>query len=253
MNSQPPAVVTSLFSAERTFSAKKTCRQCASYALCLPAEDGRPGLDSRRRILKKGSHLFHTGDPFRSIYVIESGCIKTSMLSCGGDVQVLRFSLPGELVGINAIGNAHHPCDAVALETTQLCELPFGQLEKLAQEHPEVQHRLLHLLSEEIVMDEKLMAMLGHQKAEARMANCLLNFNQRYQQQGHTDLSFRLPMSRQDIGDYLGLSLETVSRLFSRFQAEGLLNVKGRKVCLLDLPRLESIAEHCPQPVAVRA
>jgi CRP/FNR family transcriptional regulator len=235
------------------FTEEQACRQCASYALCQPTEDGRTRLASRRRILKKGAHLFRTGDPFRAIYVIESGCIKTSMLTCGGDVQVLRFSLPGELVGINAIGNDHHPCDAMALETTQLCELPFAQVEKLAQENAAVQHRLLGLLSEEIVMDEKLMAMLGHQKAETRMANCLLNFSQRYQQQSRTDRTFRLPMSRQDLGDYLGLSLETVSRLFSRFQAEGLLSVQGRKVHLLDLPRLESVAEHCSQPIAARA
>lgn len=247
MNSQPPAAVAALSTIEMR------CQQCASYALCLPAEACRTSQASRRRLLKKGAHLFRTGDPFRAIYVIETGCIKTSMLTCAGDVQVLRFSLPGELVGINAIGNAQHPCDAVALETTQLCELPFAQLEKLALERPEVQHRLLGLLSEEIVMDEKLMAMLGHQKAETRMANCLLDFNQRYRQRGHMDMSFRLPMSRQELGDYLGLSLETVSRLFSRFQAEGVLNVQGRKVRLLDPARLQSIAEHCPEPAAARA
>jgi CRP/FNR family transcriptional regulator len=127
------------------------------------------------------------------------------------------------------------------------------QLEKLARENPRVQHRLMCLLSDEIVMDEKLMAMLGRQKAETRVANCLLNFGQRYRQQGHTDMSFRLPMSRQDMGDYLGLSLETISRLLSRFQAEGLLRVQGRQVRLFDLARLQSIAEHCPEPAVVRA
>jgi CRP/FNR family transcriptional regulator len=232
---------------------ERSCRRCASYGLCHPAEDAGASLASHRRALKKGDHLFRIGDPFRAIYVIQSGCIKTSLLTGGGDVQVLRFSLPGELVGINAIGNSHHPSDAVALEPTVLCELPFAQLEKLARDYPQVQHRLLRLLSEEIVMDEKLMAMLGHQKAETRVANCLLNFRQRYQQQESTDLSFRLPMSRQDMGDYLGLSLETISRLLSRFQAEGLLRVQGRQVHLLDLSRLQSIAEHCPESAAVRA
>jgi len=229
------------------------CRRCAFHGLCHPAEDAGPSLARHRHALKKGDHLFRLGDPFRAIYVIQSGCIKTSMLTGAGDVQVLRFSMPGELVGINAIGNSHHPCDAVALEPTELCELPFVQLEKFAREYPQVQHRLLRLLSEEIVMDEKLMAMLGHQKAETRVANCLLNFHQRYQQQGSTELSFRLPMSRQDMGDYLGLSLETISRLLSRFQAEGLLRIHGRQVHLLDLSRLQSIAEHCPESAVVRA
>jgi len=247
MNSPQPAAVTALF------TKQQSCRQCVSSALCQPVENIGPRLASRRHTLKKGNHLFHTGDPFRAIYVIQSGCIKTSMLTCGGDVQVLRFSLPGETVGINAIGSNHHPCDAVALEPTELCEIPFAQLEKLARENPQVQHRLMCLLSDEIVMDGKLMAMLGHQKAETRVANCLLNFSQRYQQQGYTDKPFRLPMSRQDMGDYLGLSLETISRLLSRFQTEGLLRVQGRQVHLLDPSRLQSIAEHCPQSAVARA
>lgn len=247
MNNQPSAAVSPLF------AQKNSCRQCVSSALCQPLEAIGPGLANRRHALKKGSHLFRAGDPFRAIYVIQSGCIKTSMLTCGGDVQVLRFSLPGETVGINAIGINHHPCDAVALEPTELCEIPFAQLEKLAREHPQVQHHLMCLLSNEIVLDGKLMAMLGHQKAETRLANCLLNFSQRYRKQGHADLSFRLPMSRQDMGDYLGLSLETISRLLSRFQAEGLLRVQGRQVHVLDLTRLGSMAEHCLEPAAIRA
>ena len=109
------------------------------------------------------------------------------------------------------------------------------------------------LLSEEIVLDGKLMAMLGHQKAETRLANCLLNFSQRYQQAGKNSMPFRLPMSRQDLGDYLGLSLETISRVLSRFQADGLLRVHGRQLQLLDESRLQSVAEHCDEPVAVRA
>ncbi len=247
MNSPLPAAVTALFAKERS------CRHCVSTALCQPLPDAGPGLASRRHVLSKGQHLFHTGDPFRALYVIQSGCIKTSMLTSGGDAQVLRFSLPGETLGINAIGGNHHPCDAVALEHTELCEIPFAPLQKLAREYPQVQHQLMCLLSDEIVLDGKLMALLGRQKADTRMASCLLNFSQRYPQQGNTDLSFRLPMSRQDLGDYLGLSLETISRLLSRFQAEGLLRVQGRLVHLLDLSRLQSIAEHCPQPAAVRA
>ena len=246
MNRQPPATVIS--------PAKDgSCRQCASFGLCHPAGDAGISLARPRHALKKGDYLFRTGDPFRAIYVIQSGCIKTSMLTGGGDVQVLRFSLPGELVGANAIGSPHHPCDAVALEPTELCELPFAQLEQLVREHPQVQHRLLRLLSDEIVLDEKLMAMLGRQKAETRVADFLLNFSQRNRQQGSADMPFRLPMSRQDMGDYLGLSLETISRLLSRFQADGLLRVRGRQVQLRDLARLQSIARLCPEPILLRS
>lgn len=247
MNSQSPATVATLY------ARQKSCRQCASTVLCQPMEETVPGLATRRHTLKKGSHLFRTGDPFRAIYVIQSGCIKTSMLTRGGDAQVLRFSLSGETVGIDAIGINHHLCEAVALGPTELCEIPLAQLEKLARENPPAQHRLMCLLSEEIVMDEKLMAVLGHQKAETRVANCLLHFNQRYQQRGHTGMPFRLPMSRQDMGDYLGLSLETISRLLSRFQADGLLRVRGRQVQLRDLARLQSIARLCPEPILIRS
>jgi CRP/FNR family transcriptional regulator len=247
MNNQQPIAVSSKNGKKVSF------QQCVSSVLTHLAKETFSGLENREFTLKKGDHLFRTGDPFRAIYVIRSGCIKTSMLSSGGDVQVLRFSLPGESVGTNAIGIKHHSCDAVALEPTEVCEIPFARLEKLALENPQVQHRLMCLLSDEIAMDGKFMAMLGHQKAEARVANCLLNFNQRYQQQGYYTTSFRLPMSRQDMGDYLGLSLETISRLLSRFQAEGLLGIQGRQVHLFDLARLQSVAEHCPTPAADRA
>lgn len=193
------------------------------------------------RILNKGEFLFRVGDPFRAIFLIQSGSVKTSMLSHGGDVQVLRFALPGELLGVNAIATVRHPSDAVALETTQLCELAFAQLETLAQTQPDVQHRLLRLLSDEIARDERLLAMLGHQKAEVRLSDCLLDFHRRCLRPGQTGTPFRLPMSRQDIADYLGLSLETVSRLLSRFQKAGLLHVQGRQVRLLDVARLQSI------------
>lgn len=219
-------------------------RHCALRALCGPHEDLNTSLPSRRHSLKKRDTLFRVGDRFHAIYMIQSGCIKTSMLTGGGDVQVLRFSLPGELVGLNAIGGTHYSCDATALEPTELCELPYVQLERLAHDVPQIQHRLLQLLSDEIVMDNKLLAMLGHQKADARLAHCLLNFSERYWQSGCTGSSIRLPMTRQELGDYLGLSLETISRLLSRFQASQLLRIQGRQLQLLDFPRLNAIAEH---------
>jgi len=220
---------------------------CALSGLCgLNIDNGRcpPALDraaKHSRNLAKGEFLYRVGDPFRAIFLIQSGCVKTSLLSHGGGIQVLRFALPGELLGVNAIATGRHPSDAVALDATQLCELSFAELETLAAAHPEVQHRLLHLLSDEIARDEKLMAMLGHQKAEVRLAHCLLDFHARCQRPVHAGTPFRLPMSRQDIADYLGLSLETVSRLLSRFQKSGLLRVQGRQLRLLDIAQLRAI------------
>jgi len=246
MKNLQPATMTS-------HTKNESCRRCASLGLCHPDDDTGTRRAGYRHAVKKGEYLFRSGDQFHAIYVIQTGCIKTSMLTEGGDVQVLRFSLPGDLVGINAIGNPHHLCDAEALETTELCALPFAQLEESVRASPSAQHRLLGLLSNEIVMDEKLMATLGRQKAETRVANFLLDFSQRCRQPGDTNMPFRLPMSRQDMGDYLGLSLETISRLLSRFQADGLLRVQGRRVYLLDLAHLQSIAEHCPESTAIRA
>ena len=229
------------------FRGRNLSRPCALNDLCPPQDStahGLPPLDGAAkhpRILQKGGGLFRAGDAFRALFLIQSGSVKTSMLSHGGDLQILRFSFPGELLGIDAIATAHHPSDAVALETTHLCEIAFAQLEALARTHPGIQHRLLHLLSDEIARDEKLMAMLGHQKAEVRLADCLLDLHQRCLRPGQTGAPFRLPMSRQDIADFLGLSLETVSRLLSRFQKTGLLHVQGRQVRLLDVARLRSI------------
>jgi len=231
----------------RQLRDRNLCRPCALNDLCRPlAESGHAALPLERatkhsRSLKKGEFLFRVGDPFRAIFLIQSGSVKTSVLSHDGGIQVLRFALPGELLGVNAIASARHPSDAVALEATQLCELSFTQLELLATAHPEIQHRLLQLLSDEIARDERLMAMLGHQKAEVRLAHCLLDFHQRSQRPAQAGTPFRLPMSRQDIADYLGLSLETVSRLLSRFQKAGLLQVQGRQLRLLDMAQLRAI------------
>jgi CRP/FNR family transcriptional regulator len=227
---------------------RNLCDSCALFDLCRPQAECTqtpPPLEpvaKHPQTLKKGEFLFRVGDPFRALFLIQSGSVKTSILSHGGNVQILRFALPRELLGVNAIATARYPSEAVALETTQLCELAFAQLETLAQTQPDVQHRLLRLLSDEIARDEKLMAMLGHQKADVRLADCLLDFHRRCPRTGQTTgAPFRLPMSRQDIADYLGLSLETVSRLLSRFQMAGLLHVQGRQVQLLDIVRLQSI------------
>lgn len=137
-----------------------------------------------------------------------------------------------------------HPCDVVALETSEICELPFARLEALARELPGLQHQLFRLMSREIMQEEAQLLMLGRMKAEERLAAFLLSFSKRYQRLGHSPTDLRLPMSRQDLGDYLGLALETVSRLFSRFQEDKLIVVHGRSIKLLDLARLKDVTEH---------
>lgn len=227
---------------------KVACKDCNLFQLCLPVGiDAREleELDSiikRRRPVKRGEHLFHVNDPFQAIYAVRSGSIKTYTPTEDGHEQVTGFHLPGELLGLDAINLLHHPCAAKALETTSICEIPFDRLEELSMRLPSLQHQLLKIMSKEILHDQSLLMLLGKKSAEERLAALLLSLSNRYQQRGFSPTDFYLSMSRNDIGNYLGLAVETVSRLFTRFQDEGLLSVQRKHICILDLPRLRSIA-----------
>lgn len=228
---------------------KAACSDCSLRDLCLPlglnADDMRAleATVKSHRKLSKGEFLYRVGDPFRSLFAIRTGSTKTCEIASDGSVQITGFHLPGELLGIDAINSEKHPCDVIALETTEVCELPFGKLETLARELPGLQHQLFRLMSRELVDEEVQLLMLGRMKAEERLAAFLLSFSKRYQLLGHSPTDLHLPMSRQDLGDYLGLALETVSRLFSRFQEEKLITVQGRNVKLLNVVRLKGVTE----------
>jgi CRP/FNR family transcriptional regulator, anaerobic regulatory protein len=228
---------------------KAACSECSLRDLCVPlglsVEDMRAleGTVKTHRKLSKGDFLYRVGDPFRSLFAIRSGSTKTCEIAADGGVQITGFHLPGELLGIDAISSEKHPCDVVALETSEICELPFSKLEALARELPGLQHQLFRIMSREIVEEEVQLLMLGRMKAEERLAAFLVNFSKRYQRLGHPPNDLRLPMSRQDLGDYLGLALETVSRLFSRFQEENLISVQGRSVKLLNVEALKDVTK----------
>ena len=229
-------------------SMKAACKDCSLRELCLPLGLSEPDISSldkmvkRRRVLKKGEMLYRFGDPLHSLYAIRNGALKTTGLIEDGRAQITGFYLPGELLGIDAINTDHHPCSAEALEASEVCEIPYDALEALAQEVPGLQHQLLRIMSREIVRDEEMLMMLGRMSAEERLASCLMSFSRRFARLGNAAVEFKLSMSRQDLGDYLGLALETVSRLLSRFQDDGLINVHGRQIVLRDVNRLRSMA-----------
>lgn len=229
-------------------SIKAACKDCTLQELCLPLglnEVDVAALDKvikRRRTLKKGEMLYRFGDPLRALYAIRSGALKTTDLIEDGRAQVTGFYLPGELLGIDAINTDKHPCSAEALETSEVCEIPYSALEDLATKIPGLQHQLLRIMSREIVRDEEMLMMLGRMSAEERLASCLMSFSRRLSRLGGAPAEFKLSMSRQDLGDYLGLALETVSRLLSRFHDEGLIEVHGRQISLRDIGRLRSMA-----------
>jgi CRP/FNR family transcriptional regulator len=224
---------------EAVAPAKKACSDCAICCLrhvCLPCE--LPSTDmtrfgeiasAKRRILR-GASLYHAGDKFESLYAVRSGAFKTVGVSRNGDEKVTGFHLSGELLGLEAINTGRHSYTAIALEDCEVCAIPFAALEKMAVAVPTLQHSLFRVLSGDISRDQGLMQMLGSMTAEQRLAAFLLSLSRRYERLGYATTRFTLRMTREEIGNYLGLTLETVSRLFSRFQRDGLLGVQQREI-----------------------
>jgi CRP/FNR family transcriptional regulator len=189
----------------------------------------------------RGRHLYRSGEPFKAIYVVRTGIFMSDVLSNAGHQQVTGFPMPGEVLGLDGIVDEVHSCNAVALEDSQVCAIPFAELEALACETPLLQRYLHKLMSREIVRDHGVMMLLGALRAEERVAAFLLNLSQRLAARGLSPTEFCLPMSRDAIGSYLGIQLETVSRAFSRFHDEGVIAVRQRHIRILDLPRLKRL------------
>lgn len=223
------------------------CSSCNLRELCMPVEMSNAdmqrinALTQLKRGYARGDYLYRSGDPFHSLYAIRSGSFKTQVLHEDGREQVTGFQMTGEIIGMDAISTDVHTCDAVAMESSEVCALPFDQLESMSRELPSLQRHLHKIMSREIVRDQGIMLLLGSMRAEERLAAFLLNFSQRLAARGFSATQFQLRMSRQEIGSYLGLKLETVSRAFSHFQDEGLISVKVRAIDILDMPRLQNL------------
>lgn len=230
---------------------KVACQNCGLYELCLPLGLNGNDLDrlesiiKRSRPLKKGEILFHQGDNFRAVFAVRSGSLKTYTIDNNGSEQITGFHLPGELVGLDAINDDRHPCYTMALETTSFCEIPFEQLESLSGELPSLRRQLLRVMSKEITQDAGMLMLLGKKTAEERLASLLLSLSTRFKERGFSAKEFNLSMSRNDIGNYLGLAVETVSRLFTRFQEQGLLRAQGKHIELLNLDGLKCMVSDC--------
>ncbi|MGN6985307.1 fumarate/nitrate reduction transcriptional regulator Fnr [Neisseria sp. P0008.S010] len=218
---------------------KTLCSTCSLRELCLPVglrPDEFEQLDTvikQSHRLKKGEFLFRSGESFHSLYAIRTGFFKTTVASQDGRDQVTGFFMSGELIGMDGICTHSHSCDAVALEDSEVCELPFGHMEALSKEIPSIQTHFFRLMSREIVRDQGVMLLLGNMRAEERIAAFLLNLSQRLHHRGFAANDFILRMSREEIGSYLGLKLETVSRTLSRFHQEGLIVVEHKHIRLL--------------------
>jgi CRP/FNR family transcriptional regulator len=229
------------------------CATCSMRELCLPiglGTDAMRELDTliaTRQRFKKGAPIFQGGDRFTALYAIRSGSCKTTVSDQSGREQVTGYHLMGDIIGFDGIGSGRHQCQAVSLEDTEVCEVPFARLEELSSRLPPLQRNLHRLLSREIMRDENLLLVVGSMDAQERIAAFLLNLSQRYQQRGYSSKEFVLRLTRRDIGSYLGMKLETASRLLSRFQSKGLIKIEKSVIRLLDLQALKAMVSEREQ------
>jgi len=230
-------------------SLRVACSSCNLRELCLPvglSADDVERLDrvvADRKSVPRGGALFRAGDAFTSLYAVRTGFFKTLVSSDDGRDQVTGFQMAGELLGLDGISHDRHACDAIALEDSQVCRILFARLEELSRDFSELQRQFHKIMSREIVRDQGVMLLLGSMRAEARLAAFVLNLTQRLRARGFSGSALILRMTREEIGSYLGLKLETVSRTFSKFQDDGLLEVKQRHIHIVDENGLRQLLE----------
>ena len=227
---------------------RRSCAQCTLHQLCLPAGIGAEDMDrldhivKHRRLVGQNERLFLAGSESRSLYVAREGSFKTVAFSEDGQEQVIGFHLPGELIGLDALASGHHRCDALALERAGVCEIPLGDLERVAAQVLGLQHQLLRVIGRSMGLAQDHMQMLGRRQASERVMLFLHGLAERYRALGHPDNLIMLPMSREDIANYLGLAIETVSRSIRHLQDDGVIAVRGRQVRVLQSARFEALA-----------
>jgi len=228
-------------------SIKVACFDCNMRELCLPLGLNQQELEqieqiiSNRRRIKRGALLFSAGETFAALYAVRSGFFKTSVTSVDGRDQVTGFQMMGEIIGMDGIVHDQHVCNAIALEDAEVCVLPFDMIEQLSREFSALQRHVHKIMSREIVRDHSVLLLLGNMRAEERLAAFLLNLVQRLHARGFSQSELILRMTREEIGSYLGMKLETVSRTFSRFVDEGIIEVKQRYVLIKDTQTLEGL------------
>jgi CRP/FNR family transcriptional regulator, anaerobic regulatory protein len=223
------------------------CATCSIQQLCLPMGLATADMDrldqiiGRRRKLGRGATLFRIGDPLVNLYAIRLGHFKTYQINQGGAEQVTGFQMGGELLGMDAISADRHHCNAQSLEDSEVCEIPFSSLQKLLADMPTLLRHFHRMMSQEITREQGVMLLLGNMQATQRFAAFISNLASRYEARGYSGTKFQLRMSREEIGNYLGLTIESISRLLSKFKKDGLLRVCNREIELLNPARLKAI------------
>jgi CRP/FNR family transcriptional regulator len=223
------------------------CSTCALRATCLPCgmlPQDLAEVDAlifTRRRVRAGEYLYRAGDPFKALYAFRSGFFKVSVDAPDGQTQIIGFPMAGEVVGMDGIATDRHRVSVVALDDGEACVIPYRHLQAVAQRTPSVQHQVHRMMSREIVREQGLMTLLGSMRADARVAAFLLGLSEKFAARGYSATQFHLRMTREEIGSYLGLKLETVSRVLSRFQEKGLIKAQLRSITIVDVTGLKTV------------
>ncbi len=235
---------------EKLAAGEVACQDCGMDPMCsileyAEEESSVPeGVLLRRRHVARGETIFLKDDPFRSVFAVKSGSFKTYIPKVSGYDQVVGFHLIGELIGMEGLSGQHYPYTARALQDSSVCELRMESLSETGYLLEELQRGIINMLSAEVAFNHQLITTLIHQSADQRLAGFLLNLTRRLQARGMRQVEFQIGMSRSDIGSYLGLASETVSRVLTRFQKNGLIQLRHKRLRLLDPDSLRGIAEH---------
>lgn len=227
---------------------KITCANCSLRELCIPQGmkieevEKINSIIERKKPVHKNDYLFRAGDTNRALYAVMSGSVKTLVDNPNGDEQIVGFHLPGELLGLDGFQGDSHTCSAVALETSSVCEFPLESLDTICHDVPSIQYAMRRIMGKEVSKDHAMLLLLGRMSAEEKLASFLISLSKRMEQRHWKPTEFNLTMPRQDIANYLGLAVETVSRLFAHLQEdEKIIEVDRRRVNILDMDRLRAI------------
>ncbi|MBK8186005.1 MAG: fumarate/nitrate reduction transcriptional regulator Fnr [Cellvibrio sp.] len=244
MNANQPFQQDSLCPHDRRVS----CANCRLNSICLPISLHIEDIDKLNQIiqrgkpLQKGDYLYRANDPFDSVFAVRSGAVKALTISDKGEEQVTGFYLPGEVVGLDGISENRYTNSVIALETSSICEIPFHRMEELSLKIPNLQRHFFQLMSREITQDQQMIILLSKSSAEERIASLLLSISNRNNRRQLSATAFRLPMSRTDIGNFLGLTIETVSRIFSRLQQQQIIEADKKEIRIINIEELHKTA-----------
>lgn len=232
-----------------THDKRISCGSCRLNTLCLPISlhlddiDKLNNIVQRSRPLHKGDHLYRANSEFNSVFAIRSGAVKAVTISDNGDEQITGFYLPGEIVGLDGLSDNRYTNSVLALETSSVCEIPFHRFEELSSKIPNLQRHFLQLMSREITEDQRIINLLTKSSAEGRIASLLISISSRNSRRNLSANEFVLPMTRTEIGNFLGLRIETVSRIIARLQKNNMISIDKKDVVINDMNALQRVAK----------